>query len=96
MPIREDAVNMVQEPIRDIAHLGHVELYTPEPDESLWYFRDLLGMAAIHREDQSVYLRGYGDYATSTFKLPESFLNDAAPDLPDAPADPRVPMIDPH
>jgi catechol 2,3-dioxygenase len=31
------------EPRHDIAHLGHVELLTPRPDESLWYFRDVLG-----------------------------------------------------
>ncbi|MEQ8697278.1 MAG: VOC family protein [Bauldia litoralis] len=60
------------EPIRDIAHLGHVELFTPKPDESLWYFRDLLGMEAVHREGRSVYLRGYGDYATTTLKLSEA------------------------
>ena len=29
------------EPIHDIAHLGSVELFTPKPDKSLWYFRDL-------------------------------------------------------
>jgi len=61
-----------REPIRDIAHLGHVELLTPKPAESLWYFTDLLGMEAVHREGQSVYLRGYGDYAASTLKLTEA------------------------
>jgi len=29
------------EPLNDIAHLGHVELLTPKPDESLWYFSDM-------------------------------------------------------
>ena len=58
-----------QEPIRDIAHLGSVELFTPRPDKSLWYFRDLLGMEPVHEAGKSVYLRGYGDYATSTLKL---------------------------
>ncbi len=57
------------EPIHDIAHLGSVELLTPRPDQSLWYFRDLLGMEPVHEAGQSVYLRGYGDYATSTLKL---------------------------
>ena len=52
------------EPIHDIAHLGSVELFTPKPDKSLWYFRDLLGMEPVHEAGQSVYLRGYGDYAT--------------------------------
>ena len=60
------------EPIRDIAHLGHVELLTPKPAESLWYFKDILGMEAAHSEGQSVYLRGYGDYAATTLKLTEA------------------------
>lgn len=60
------------EPIQDIAHLGHVELLTPKPDESLWYFTNMLGMAVAHREGQSVYLRGYGDYAASSLKLTEA------------------------
>ena len=58
--------------LQDIAHLGHVELLTPKPAESLWYFRDLLGMAAVHEEGQSVYLRGFGDYAATTLKLTEA------------------------
>lgn len=60
------------EPIRDIAHLGHVELLTPKPDESIWYFRDVLGMEVIHREGRSAYLRAYGDYAATTLKLTEA------------------------
>ena len=60
------------EPIRDVAHLGHVELLTPKPEESLWYFTDILGMERAHSEGQSVYLRGYGDYATTTLKLTEA------------------------
>jgi catechol 2,3-dioxygenase len=58
--------------IQDIAHLGRVELLTPKPDQSLWYFRDVLGMEVVHTKDQSVYLRGYGDYAASTVKLTEA------------------------
>src|SRR5690554_447737 len=57
------------EPIHDVAHLGSVELLTPAPERSLWYFRDLLGMEPVHVSGPSVYLRGYGDYATSTLKL---------------------------
>ena len=60
------------EPIQDVAHLGHVELLTPKPAESLWYFTDILGMEAVHSEGQSVYLRGYGDYAATTLKLTEA------------------------
>ena len=60
------------EPIQDIAHLGHVELLTPTPGESLSYFVDILGIENVHAEGQSVYLRGYGDYAAVSFKLTES------------------------
>lgn len=60
------------EPILDIAHLGNIELLTPKPDESLAYFHDVLGMEVVHRAGRSVYLRGYGDYAASTFKLTEA------------------------
>ena len=60
------------EPIRDVAHLGAVELFTPKPDESLWYFRDLLGMEVVHQSGGSVYLRGYGDYAKAPLKLTEA------------------------
>ena len=62
----------MEEPIQDIAHLGHIELLTPNPDDSLWYFIELLGMEQVHWERQSAYLRGYGDYATTTLKLTES------------------------
>ena len=60
------------EPLQDIAHIGHVELLTPKPVESLWYFTDLLGLEVAHAEGQSVYLRGYGDYAATSFKLTEA------------------------
>jgi catechol 2,3-dioxygenase len=62
------------EPLHDIAHLGSVELLTPEPAKSLWYFRDLLGMEVVHRTSASVYLRGYGDHAASTLKLTQASL----------------------
>jgi len=60
---------MESEPIHDIAHLGAVELFTPQPDRSRWYFQDVLGMTVVHAAGPSVYLRCYGDYALSTLKL---------------------------
>lgn len=63
---------MVSELLHDIAHLGTVELLTPEPERSLWFFRDLLGMTPVHTAGRSIYLRGYGDYAASTLKLTTS------------------------
>ena len=63
---------MLAEPLHDIAHLGSVELLTPKLEKSLWYFKDLLGMEAAHEQGPSIYLRGYGDYATSTLKITQS------------------------
>ncbi len=62
----------LQEPIRDVAHLGHVEILTPRPTESLWFFTEILGMTETERQGQSVYLRAYGDYEHCTLKLTEA------------------------
>ena len=60
------------EPIRDLAHLSHVELLTPKPDESLHYFREILGLEVAGESGDSVYLRGFGDYERSSLKLTAS------------------------
>ena len=65
-------MNFPPERIQDIAHLGSVELLTPDLDGSVWYFRDVLGMTEVARRDRSVYLRAYGDYAETTLKLTEA------------------------
>ena len=65
-------MSATREPILDVAHLGHVELLTPKPADSLWYFTQILGMEKVHAEGQSVYLRGYGDHAVTTVKLTEA------------------------
>ena len=44
---------MSRPPLHDVAHLGYLELLTPEFDKSLWFFTDvlgakLLGMRAIY------------------------------------------------
>jgi catechol 2,3-dioxygenase len=53
----------------DLAHLGHIELYTPKPDESLNFFVNIMGMTESGREGDSVYLRGWDDYEFHTLKL---------------------------
>lgn len=60
------------EPIRDVAHLGHVELLTPRPDESLAFFTEVVGLREVERRGQTVYLRGWGDHDHTTFSLTES------------------------
>lgn len=59
------------EPIRDIARIGHAELLTTEPERSLAFFTDVMGMEVESREGQSVFLRGYGDYLRYSLKLTE-------------------------
>jgi len=63
---------MPPEPNLDIAHLGHVELLTPKPDESLRFFVDVLGMTVSGRQGESVYLRGWDDYERASLKLTAS------------------------
>ena len=58
--------------MRDVAHLGHVELLSPKPQESLWFFRDVLGMQEVASQGQSVYLRAWGEYECYSLKLTES------------------------
>lgn len=62
----------VREPIKDVAHLGHFEIFTPKLVESLAFFTDVFGMTETNREGQSVYLRAYGDYDHCTLKLTEA------------------------
>ena len=65
-------MNGAQEPIQDIAHLGHVEILTPKAAESLHFFQDIFGMEVTERQGQSVYLRAWGDYERHTLKLTEA------------------------
>jgi catechol 2,3-dioxygenase len=62
----------VSERVRDIAHLSHIELLTPKPEESLFYFEAILGMEVAGESGDSVYLRGFGDYERSSLKLTAS------------------------
>jgi catechol 2,3-dioxygenase len=56
----------------DIAHLGPVELFTPDGDASLRFFADVMGMEVEGQEGRSAYLRGWGDYQRYCLKLTES------------------------
>src|SRR5207253_8269382 len=63
---------MNPEPIFDLAHLGHMELLTPKPDESLKFFVDVMGMTVSGQKGSSVYLRGWDDYERYSLKLTAS------------------------
>jgi len=59
-------------PRHDVAHLGHVELLTPEPERSLWFFTELMGLTENGRDGDSVFLRTWDDYEQYSLVLTAS------------------------
>jgi catechol 2,3-dioxygenase len=57
------------EPVFDIAHLGHVEMYTNKFEESLDFFTRIYGLTESGRDGDSAYLRAFDDYEFHTLKL---------------------------
>jgi catechol 2,3-dioxygenase len=57
---------------RLIAHLAHVEILTPEPEKSLRFYTDILGLEESGRDGTSVYLRGWGEWSHHSVKLTEA------------------------
>ncbi|KAA9161369.1 catechol 2,3-dioxygenase [Amycolatopsis acidicola] len=55
--------------LHDVAHIGHVELLTPEPEKSLWFFTHVMGLTENGRDGDSVYLRTWDDYEHHSLKL---------------------------
>ena len=53
----------------DIAHLGHVEVYTDRFDDSLDFFTRVYGLKLSGQDETSAYLRAWDDYEYSTLKL---------------------------
>ena len=60
---------MIAEPNFDVAHLGHVEIYTDKFEESLDFFTRVYGLTESGRDADSVYLRAFDDYEFHTLKL---------------------------
>jgi catechol 2,3-dioxygenase len=52
-----------------ISQVAHVELITPRLEESIAFFRDLVGMEITERVGDSVYLRTWGEYFHHTIVL---------------------------
>ena len=57
---------------RLIAHLAHLEILTPKPEDSLGFYKDVLGLEETAREGQSVYLRGWGEWHHHSLQLTEA------------------------
>jgi catechol 2,3-dioxygenase len=55
----------------ELAKLGHVAFETPDLEESLWFFRDLMGLKVVEREGDTAYLCGMRDFDHHTMSLTE-------------------------
>jgi catechol 2,3 dioxygenase len=55
--------------LSDVAHLGHVEVYTDKFDESLDFYTRVLGLTASGQDENSAYLRAWDDYEFHSLKL---------------------------
>ncbi|MBL1421061.1 MAG: VOC family protein [Alphaproteobacteria bacterium] len=53
----------------DVAHLGHVEIFTDKYDESLDFFVNVYGLTLSGEDENSAYLRAWDDYEYHTLKL---------------------------
>ncbi len=53
----------------DVAHLGHVELYSNQFEKSLEFFTKVYGLSESGRDANSVYLRAFDDYEYHSLKL---------------------------
>lgn len=63
---------MTKEPIFDIAHLAHAEIYSPKLEESVSFFKNMLGMDEVDRQGKSVYMRAYEDHYHNTLIITEN------------------------
>ena len=56
---------------RLIAHLAHVEVFSPKPEESLAFYTDVLGLERTEEQGPSAYLRGWGEWDHHSLVLTE-------------------------
>ena len=56
-------------PSFDLAHLGHVEVYTDRFDDSLDFFTRVYGLKLSGQDETSAYLRAWDDYEFHSLKL---------------------------
>jgi catechol 2,3-dioxygenase len=57
------------EQCHDIAHLGHVEMFTNRYKESLDFFTRVYGLKLSGEDERSAYLRAWDDYEFHSLKL---------------------------
>ena len=55
----------------ELAKLGHVAFETPDLEESLWFFRDLMGLKVVERDGDTAHLCAMRDFEHHTMSLTE-------------------------
>src|SRR5215813_2223334 len=65
---------MQNEPVMDVAHLGHLGVLTPKLEQRVSFFVGVMGMTETGRQGDSVYLHAYDDYERHSLKLTASKL----------------------
>ncbi|AOL17445.1 catechol 1,2-dioxygenase [Sulfolobus sp. A20] len=60
---------------RLLSQLVSIEILTPKLDESIWFFKDVLGLYEVARKGRSVYFKGWQEWYTYSLKLTESETN---------------------
>ncbi|MFY0740974.1 catechol 2,3-dioxygenase [Solibacillus silvestris] len=63
---------MTKEPMFDVAQLAHFEIYSPKLEESVEFFKNILGMDEVGRRGSSVYMRAYEDHYHNTLIITEN------------------------
>lgn len=61
--------NSYVEPNYDVAQLVSAEMFSPDVDGSLWFFKTLLGMTETGRDGDSVYLKAYEEFYDHSLKI---------------------------
>src|SRR4051812_27912629 len=63
---------IVAERIRDLAHVGSVEMRSPDVDATVSFFTELMGMSESGRGADYVYVHAWDDYERFTVKVVDS------------------------
>lgn len=57
--------------IKLLSHLSHVQLAAPDVEASVRFYEDQVGVREIHRDEEAVYLRCWGDYYQYSLAISE-------------------------
>lgn len=55
-----------------VSQLVSIEILTPKFEDTLWFFKEILGLYEVGRKGRSAYLRGWDDWYTYSLKVTES------------------------